>query len=296
MRLVSFRRDGTVSFGCLEDGIVRDFGPYVAPGTVLRDCLPVGLPLLGALRDAVRDHDMIPLHADMLLAPIPAPRKFLALGGNYASHVSEAEKAGYRRPPAQVWFNKQVSCVNAPYGTIARPFVSDQLDYEGELGVVIARNCRHVRAEDAWSVVAGYVVCNDVSVRDWQLRSPTHMIGKSFDTHGPFGPWIVTPDEIPDPHALTLRTLVNGEVRQQASTGEMIHRIPSLIAELTTAFTLEAGDILSTGTPAGVGGLCDPPRYLVPDDVVRVEIDGIGFIENRVVEEPLPPHCLESVA
>lgn len=136
-------------------------------------------------------------------------------------------------------------------------------------------------------MVAGYVVINDMSVRDWQLRAPTHTLGKSFDTHGPFGPWLVTRDEIPDPHALRLRTWVNGELRQDGNTAGMIHRIEAMLVELSTAFTLEPGDVLSTGSPAGVGGLMDPPRYLVPGDVVRVEIEGIGHIENRVVQEPL---------
>ncbi|KAF1066017.1 fumarylacetoacetate hydrolase family protein [Variovorax sp.] len=186
-----------------------------------------------------------------------------------------------------MWFNKQVSCVAGPFDEVHRPRVSAQFDYEGELGVVIGRRCRHVRAEEAMAMVAGYVVINDMSVRDWQLRAPTHTLGKSFDTHGPFGPWLVTRDEIPDPHALRLRTWVNGELRQDGNTAQMIHRIEAMLVELTTAFTLEPGDVLSTGSPAGVGGLMDPPRYLVPGDVVRVEIEGIGHIENRVVEEPL---------
>lgn len=285
MKLISFIRDGRESFGCVEEDRVFDFGPYLGPGATLRAYLPLGLALFRLVRDAVRPADILPLDRAMLRAPVPDARKFLSLGGNYAGHVKEAEAAGIKRPTTQVWFNKQITCINAPHGDIERPFVSDQLDYEGELGVIIARDCRHVRADDAWDFVAGYVVCNDVSVRDWQMRAPTHMIGKSFDTHGPFGPWIVTRDEIPDPHRLDLRVLVNGDLRQQANTAEMIHRIPALIEELTTAFTLQAGDVLSTGTPAGVGGLMKPPCYLKPGDVVRVEIDGIGHIENRVVDE-----------
>ena len=136
-------------------------------------------------------------------------------------------------------------------------------------------------------MVAGFVVVNDMSVRDWQMRAPTHTIGKSFDTHGPFGPWIVTRDEIPDPHRLRLRAWVNGELRQDGNTAEMIHRIEDMLVELTTAFTLEPGDVLTTGSPAGVGGLMDPPTYLRIGDVVRVEIEGIGFIENTVIAEPI---------
>ena len=236
----------------------------------------------------------ISLKSTELQAPVPNPRKYLALGGNYPSHLAEAAKAGVTRGAGQVWFNKQVSCVNGPFAEVLKPWISDQFDYEGELGVVIGTRCRHVRAEDAESVIAGYVVCNDMSVRDWQLRSPTHTLGKSFDTHGPFGPWLVTRDEVPDPHALRLRTWVNGELRQDANTSEMTHRIGAMIAELSTAFTLEPGDVLSTGSPAGVGGLMEPPRYLQPGDRVRVEIDGIGAIENRVAAEPKSPHWRQS--
>lgn len=288
MRLVSFRRGDGTSFGCVEGDEILDFGPSQPAGTTLRDCLPGGLPLFRALVDAVSRDDRLPFDRSLLLAPIPNARKYLGLGGNYASHARQAEAAGIVRGASQTWFNKQVTSINAPYGDIDRPIISDQLDYEGELGVVIARDCRHVRGEEAWQHVAGYVVCNDVSVRDWQLRSPTHTLGKSFDSHGPFGPWIVTPDEIANPHRLELSVHVNGELRQHANTSEMQARVPDFFEELTTAFTLQAGDILATGTPAGVGGLMQPPRYLEPGDVVRVEIEKIGFIENRVVSERRP--------
>jgi 2-keto-4-pentenoate hydratase/2-oxohepta-3-ene-1,7-dioic acid hydratase in catechol pathway len=288
MKLASFLRDGKASFGCVEGEMVLDFGPALPPGTTLRDCLPHGLAHWQALVSAVPASDRIALASVKLLAPIPNARKVLGLGGNYAAHAAEAERKGIFRPKTQVWFNKQVTAINGPYDPIDRPFISTKLDYEGELGVVIARDCRHVAPADAWNFVAGYVVCNDVSVRDWQDRAPTHMLGKSFDTHAPFGPWIVTTDEIPDPHTLDLRVLVNGEVRQHSNTNDMIHHIPALLEELTTAFTLQAGDVLSTGTPSGVGGLMDPPCFLKDGDVVRVEIEKIGFIENRVVDEQRP--------
>jgi len=166
------------------------------------------------------------------------------------------------------------------------PRVSDKLDYEAELGVVIGTRCRHVPAAQARDVIAGYLVCNDVSVRDWQRRSATMTLGKSFNTTGPIGPWIVTDDEVPDPLALTLRMRVNGEVRQEARTGEMIYSIYEQIAYLSTVMTLEPGDILATGTPSGVGAAMDPPSFLKVGDVMRVEIDGIGHIENRVIAEP----------
>jgi 2-keto-4-pentenoate hydratase/2-oxohepta-3-ene-1,7-dioic acid hydratase in catechol pathway len=140
-----------------------------------------------------------------------------------------------------------------------------------------------VKEEDALTNVAGYLVCNDVSVRDWQMRSPTFTLGKSFDTHGPIGPWITTADEVPDPHALTLHLDVNGEERQRSSTADMIYNIRQQIAYLSTVMTLEPGDLIATGTPSGVG--VATKRYLKVGDIVRVEVDGLGFIENQVAAE-----------
>jgi len=151
------------------------------------------------------------------------------------------------------------------------------------LGVVIGKRCRHVSRDDAPSVIAGYLVCNDVTARDWQFRSPTYTLGKSFDTHGPIGPWITTADEVDDPHALTLSLTLNGEERQRSSTGDMIYDIYDQIAYLTQVMTLEPGDVLATGTPAGVG--IAENRFMKPGDVVRVTVDGLGFIENRFANE-----------
>ena len=217
-----------------------------------------------------------------LEAPV-RPRKFLAIGLNYADHVKES---GLEAPPFPVFFNKQTTCVAGPHDPIHLPRVSPLLDYEGELAFVIGRRCRHVPRDRAHEVIAGYLVVNDVSVRDWQLRTPTMTLGKSFDTHGPMGPWLVTPDEIGDPHSLEIRTWVNGELRQHSSTRELIFDCFAQVEHLSTAFTLEPGDVVTTGTPAGVGGAMRPPRFLVAGDVVRVEIERIGAIENRVVDEP----------
>jgi 2-keto-4-pentenoate hydratase/2-oxohepta-3-ene-1,7-dioic acid hydratase in catechol pathway len=286
MKLATFRHQGTLKYGVVEGDDVFDASALPGAPAGLRELLERGAEGLAWVRQAAHLGPRLPLAQVQLCAPVPAPRKFLGLGGNYASHLEEAARLGLARPAGQVWFNKQVSCVAGPYDPVHKPRVSDQLDYEGELGVVIGQRCRHVRADEADAVIAGYVVVNDLSVRDWQLRAPTHTLGKSFDTHGPFGPWLVTRDEIADPHALRLRTWVNGELRQDGSTGEMLHRVGEMIAELTTAFTLEPGDVLSTGSPAGCGGLMSPPRYLRAGDVVRVEIESIGAIENRVVHEP----------
>jgi 2-keto-4-pentenoate hydratase/2-oxohepta-3-ene-1,7-dioic acid hydratase in catechol pathway len=176
--------------------------------------------------------------------------------------------------------------VIGPGDAIEIPPVSDQVDYEGELAVVIGRRCRHVTAQEAASVVAGYTIMNDVTVRDWQWRTPTWTLGKSFDTHGPMGPWIVTSEEIEDPHRLGLRTWINDDLRQDTSTDDMIFSCWEQVEYLSTVFTLEPGDILSTGTPAGVGMSFDPPRWLVAGDVVRIEVERIGTLENPVVVDP----------
>ncbi|MEE4452093.1 fumarylacetoacetate hydrolase family protein [Novosphingobium resinovorum] len=219
-----------------------------------------------------------------LEAPIHDPRKYLAIGMNYQAHADEAAAAGHAVPTSQLWFNKQVTCINGPYSDVDVPkSAPNMVDYEAELGVVIGKRCRHVPLEEASSVIAGYFVCNDVTARDWQFRSPTFTLGKSFDTHGPIGPWITTADEIADPHALTLTLELNGEERQRSSTGDMIYNIYEQIAYLTQVMTLEPGDLIATGTPAGVGIAGD--RFMREGDVVRVAIDGLGAIENRFVEE-----------
>jgi 2-keto-4-pentenoate hydratase/2-oxohepta-3-ene-1,7-dioic acid hydratase in catechol pathway len=218
-----------------------------------------------------------------LLSPIACPRKVLGIGLNYPAHAAEG---GAAVPEHQMWFNKQNSCINGPFDPVHMPAVSTQLDYEGELVVVIGKRARHVRRERALDYVAGYMVGNDISVRDWQFRSPTTTLGKSFDTTGPIGPCITTSDEISDPGALELRTLVNGGLRQSTATGEMIFSISEQIEHLSTAFTLEPGDLLFTGTPDGVGLLMKPQQFLAIGDRVRVEIDGLGAIENLIVAEP----------
>jgi 2-keto-4-pentenoate hydratase/2-oxohepta-3-ene-1,7-dioic acid hydratase in catechol pathway len=225
-----------------------------------------------------------PLEEIRLLAPV-VPRKYLAIGLNYADHIAES---GMQAPEFPVFFNKQVTCVVGPGEDVHMPRVSTLLDYEGELALVIGTRCRHVPVESAHEVIAGYTIANDVTVRDWQLRTPTMTIGKSFDTHGPLGPWLVTPDELGDPHDLTIRTYVNDELRQDGSTREMIYDCYQQVSHLSEAFTLEPGDVIATGTPAGVGVVRQPfPEGLLKvGDVVRIEIEAIGELHNKVVEEP----------
>ena len=248
------------------------------------DLLTAGADALAKARDAAsRAGDGIPLSEVQLESPVLRPPKILAVGLNYADHVAET---GREAPKHPMIFNKQSTSAHPPYAPFHLPRASSALDYEGELAVVIGRPCRHVPAERASEVIAGYTVCNDVSVRDWQLRVPTFTMGKSFDTHCPLGPWIVTSDEISDPHSLELKTWVNGELRQSSNTKQLIFNCFQLVEHLSTAFTLEPGDVISTGTPGGVGIAMKPPQLLKVGDVVKIAIDCIGEIENAVIEEP----------
>lgn len=283
MKLARFSIDGgEPRIGRVDGDVLVDVSDVPGVGTSLRAILPE----LDALAPAIQAADgPTRTLADVeLLPPIDDPQKYLGIGMNYREHAEEARAAGIPIPTSQLWFNKQVSCITGPYGDIVKPDVSDELDYEIELAVVIGRECKHVPVEDARSVIAGYLVANDVSVRDWlQKRSPTFTLGKSFDTHGPIGPWLTTDDEIVDPLDLRMTLTVNGEVRQDWRTDDMISDISEQIAYLTQVFTLKPGDILATGTPAGIGA---PTRnFLKVGDVVRAEIEGLGAIENRVVAE-----------
>jgi 2-keto-4-pentenoate hydratase/2-oxohepta-3-ene-1,7-dioic acid hydratase in catechol pathway len=241
------------------------------------------LPSTPARSDLPLSGERQPLEGVELLAPIGRPPKFLAIGLNYADHCKET---GRPEPEFPVFFNKQSTCVIGPGAAIHKPRVSDLVDYEGELGVVIGKRCRHVPAHRVHEVVAGYLVVNDVTVRDWQLKAPTMTIGKSFDTHGPIGPWIVTADEVADPQDLRIQTWVNEQQVQDTHTSQMIFSVAEQIATLTTAFTLEPGDVLATGTGAGVGIVRQPPLWLKAGDTVRVTIEGVGTLENPVVAEP----------
>ena len=250
-----------------------------APGAMipLLESLSDLRPALQALSGTEPDHL---LSAVRLHAPVPRPGKILALGLNYRDHAAEAN---LELPQHQTWFAKMVTTVNDPTGDVQLPRVSSKLDYEAELALVIGRRCRHVPRDQARQVIAGYCVANDVSVRDWQMRTTQFVLGKSFDSHCPFGPWIVTGDELGDPQQLGIRCFVNGEQRQNSNTREMVFDVYAMVEHLSQAMTLEPGDLLLTGTPAGVGAV--RKLYLKAGDVVRTEIDGIGHLENRVVAE-----------
>jgi len=226
--------------------------------------------------------DLIPLSAVTLNAPVPLPGKILGIGLNYGEHIAET---GREPPKYQIWFNKQRNCANGPFAPINKPAVSDAVDYEAELCFVIGKRCKHVPRDRAHEVIGGYFCGNDVTVRDWQRRSPTMQMGKSFDTHGPMGPWLVTPDEVGDPQDLDIKCWVNGELRQNSNTKHMIFDIRDQIEHLSQAFTLDVGDVIFTGTPDGVGVAKTPPLFLKAGDKVRIEIEKLGALENEVVLE-----------
>lgn len=283
MRLARYRlADGDARIGRVDGDTITDLSGVPGVGVSLRAILPRLQELKPAILAAAGETH--PLAGVTLLPTVDDPQKFLGIGMNYKEHAAEAALAGIPTPSSQLWFNKQVSCIVGPNDDVVKPDVSDQLDYEVELGVVIGTRCKNVSVEDARSVIAGYVVLNDFSVRDWlQKRSPTFTLGKSFDTHGPVGPWLTTDDEIADPLALRMTLTVNGEVRQDHITDDMIYDIYEQIAYLTQVMTLMPGDILATGTPQGIGA--PTGNFLRVGDVVTARIDGLGSIENRIVAE-----------
>ncbi len=279
MKLVRFTQAGKTRIGKLVAGQVVDLSAVTGASDSMRAVLAQWNALRARL-EAVTAPGFA-LDQVRLEAPINDPQKYLAIGLNYKEHAEEARAAGVPIPTSQLWFNKQVSCISGPFDAIEFPPECKVLDYEIELGVVIGQRCRRVRAADARSVIAGYLVTNDVTARDWQTRSPTFTLGKSFDTHGPLGPWLTTDDEIADPMQLDMTLTVNGEVRQKMPTADMIHDIWAQIEYLSTVMTLEPGDVIATGTPSGVGVAIN--RTLQVGDVVRAEIEQLGAIENRVI-------------
>lgn len=281
MKLVRFTEQGRTRIGKVEGDQVVDLSTIKGVSTSMRQVM-TDLP---ALRSALQGAKWPAFAlADVTLeAPIHDPQKFLGIGMNYQKHADEARLAGIPIPTSQLWFNKQVSCITGPFAEVVKPDISDKMDYEIELGVVIGTRCRHVRARDAASVIGGYLIVNDVSSRDWLQKSPTFTLGKSFDTYGPIGPWLTTADEIGDPLALEMRLSINGELRQHSLTADMIYDIYAQIEYLSSVMTLEPGDILATGTPSGIGA--PSGTFLKPGDVMRLEIEGLGHIENRVVAE-----------
>ncbi len=282
MKLCRFAIDGgSPALGVVDGDEVCDLSSADVPAEPAAALAEIGPDALGQL---AANAPRLPLADVPLLAPA-TPRKYLAIALNYRDHIAEM---GMEPPEVPVFFNKQVTCVVGPGADVHMPKVSTFLDYEAELAIVIGKRCRHVPAERAHEVIAGYTCANDVSVRDWQGKAQTMQIGKSFDTHGPLGPWLVTADELGDPNDLAIRCYVEDELRQDARTSEMVFDCFQQVSHLSEAFTLEPGDVIATGTPAGVGLGRQPVRenLLHVGETVRVEIEGIGELVNTVVEEP----------
>lgn len=285
MKLISYIRDGAETWGAVVDDRVRDLAAatglatladfIASPSFADRDSLAAGVEPGPALADVE------------LLPVIPKPEKIVCAVRNYMDHHQEVVAAGMKRelsevPPVflRVW-RSQVAH-NQP---IVRPTVSDSLDWEGELAVVIGVGGRDIAEADAWDHVAGYSCYNDASVREWQFHAGQIASGKNFEATGGFGPWLVTADEIEPGRKLALETRLNGEVVQHTDTGNMIFPIPRLINYASTIFTLVPGDVIVTGTPAGVGWSRKPAWFMQPGDVCEVEIEAVGVLRNPIVAQ-----------
>ena len=281
MKLATFTYQNQTRIGAvIENQIVDGLADASLPTNMI-EFLEQGDSALQKMQALMTiEKNRIPLADVNLLAPIPRPRKFLGIGLNYADHIDET---GLEKPEYPMFFTKQSSCVIGNGDAIQIPPVSEKVDYEGELAFVIGKKCKNVSVENAHDAIAGFTIVNDVTVRDWQFRTPTWTIGKSFDTHGPMGPWIVTADEILNPHALNLKTWVDDELRQNSNTRYMMFNCYEMIAYLSQAMTLEVGDVVTTGTPSGVGVKMKPRGYLKAGQVVKIEIEGIGTLVNSVI-------------
>ena len=288
MKLLTFVRDGEYRPGALVERDGREaIVDLLAADPSLPDSvlalLEAGPPSLKkAALAADKSREVIDLAAVKLAAPIPNPGKILCIGLNYADHAAES---GQPLPEYPIVFSKYSNTVIGGGDAIVLPRVTDNVDYEAELGFVIGKRARYVPEEDALDYVAGYLNVNDVSARDYQTRTCQWTMGKSFDTFAPMGPALVTADEVPDPHDLAIRLWIGDEMLQDSNTSQLIFNVPQLVADISEVMTLEPGDIVSTGTPPGVGAARTPPRWLRPGDTVNIEIDGLGVLSNPVVVE-----------
>jgi 2-keto-4-pentenoate hydratase/2-oxohepta-3-ene-1,7-dioic acid hydratase in catechol pathway len=284
MEILRYESSAGPRLGLLVDDQVAPLGVDIDSRTGVEALLDIGADELSALcTTARRRSERCALSQLRLVAPVPRPGKILAVGLNYATHVAES---GLAAPEVPTIFAKLVNTIAGPYDAIQRPSVSPEVDYEGELAFVISKRCHLVPRSRAHEVIGGFFAFNDVSVRSWQRASSQWTMGKSFDTHAPSGPWVTLAGDV-DPHDLGLRTWVNGDLRQETSTSDLIFDCFSLVEHISQAVTLEPGDIIATGTPGGVGFLMDPPQYLRPGDTVKVEIEGLGALVNPVIDEPL---------
>ena len=278
MKLTTYQSDRGPRVGVVSEGLVFDAGFEGAMIDLIRQWPAVRAAVEKNLASGVG----LPLAQVELLAPVPRPGKVFAIGLNYADHIEESKMA---TPEHQVWFTKAVTSINGPYAPVQIPKISGFVDYEVELVAVIGKGGKHIPAEKASEHIFGYAVGDDVTERFWQHRTPQWSLGKSFDTHAPFGPWITTTDAVADVHGLDIRCWVNGELRQNSNTRHLVFDVFKQIEHLSQAMTLEPGDVIFTGTPGGIGAAMDPRQFLKAGDVVRCEIEGLGHIENRFEPE-----------
>lgn len=290
MKLLSFETKGRASYGVLRDDGVIDLGRrFAAEGMPTLRAFLAGNRLEVARTIAADDAADLSPDDIVFLPVIPDPEKIICVGLNYRDHVAETGRTVSEYP---VLFTRYPASQTGHLQPLIRPRVSDHFDYEGELAVIIGVGGRHISAERALDHVAGYACYNEGSIRDWQRHTSQFFIGKTFDRSGSFGPWMVTPDELPDPSALTLETRLNGAVVQRTTTDLMITDVAHLIEYVSVVLPLSPGDVLVTGTPGGVGAKRTPPLWMKPGDTVEVEISGIGVLCNGVTEEPRGPILL----
>jgi 2-keto-4-pentenoate hydratase/2-oxohepta-3-ene-1,7-dioic acid hydratase in catechol pathway len=286
VKLLSFSSDGRASYGALIEGGVVDHGArFRTRFPTLRDVLAAGAlgELAAALKGAAADLALDRIHLEI---PIPNPEKIICVGVNYANR-NEEYKDGTERPKYPSLFYRAARSFAAHGEAIWRPRESEQLDYEGEIALVIGKTGRRIARDAALSHIAGFTCLNEGTLRDWLRHGKFNVTqGKNFDRSGAMGPWMVTPDTIGPLDQLRLKTRVNGEVRQKDSVENMIFPFDYLLQYISTFTTLAPGDVIATGTPTGAGARFDPPKWLKPGDRVEVEVPGIGILANTVIDEP----------
>lgn len=283
MKLTSFKYQGRASFGLVEGDAIRDLGAALAgEARDLKALLASGG--VAQARAAAAQAPSIPLAAIEFLPVIPNPDKVFCVGINYASHIAETGRPTPEKPMIFIRFGDSQVGHAQP---LIKPLESDMFDFEGELAVIIGKGGRRIPEARAFEHVAGYACYNDGSVRDWQRHTAQFTPGKTFPGTGGFGPWLVTPDEIPDPARLTLETRLNGKVMQAAPISDLVFDVPKLIAYCSTFTPLGAGDVIITGTTGGVGAFRTPPVWMKAGDVVEVAISGIGTLRNPVIAETM---------
>lgn len=284
MRFVSFKASGVESFGLVRDNDVIELGSRLGVPTLKALIAADRLGEAAQFADLPADHS---LDAIEFLPVIPDPAHLWCLAINYQDHIEEIKAVGIQRDPPKkpALFARYADTMMGHNAPILKPTFSDEVDWEVELAVIIGKGGRHISEADAMSHVAGYSVFNDATIRDWQFQTRQITAGKNFRSTGSLGPWMVTADEIDDPHNLRVQARVNGETYQDSNTSYQIHKIPAFISYVSDILDLQPGDVLATGTPSGVGFSRKPPIFMKPGDICECEVEGIGILRNPVVSE-----------